>query len=203
MNATQRLTIRASEIRQRLNAISGLEGDALTEVIQAEEIKLQSEYRGVETKLRAAIASEPEPVATFSAESAEGRELRMLTARASVGAIFMAALDKGLPQGETRELQEHHGLGPNQIPLDMLRQPDRRPQEFAVTPAPGNVGQNQAPNRSRTSSRRRARRFSESTRRLSPWARPCSRCSAKNWTFGPRRRTPKPTRPPAASRPRY
>ena len=142
MTNTQKLTIRASEIRQRLNAISTLDGDAITEQVQAEEIKLQTEYRETETKLRAAIASDPEPVATFSAGTAEGRELRMLTARADLGAIFQAALDRGTPQGETRELQEHHGLGPNQIPLDMLRQADRR-QEFAVTPAPGNVGTDQ------------------------------------------------------------
>ena len=143
MTNTQKLTIRASEIRQRLNAISGLDGDALTEQVQAEEIKLQAEYRETETKLRAAIASDPEPVATFSAESAEGRELRMLTARADLGAIFMAVLNGHPVDGETRELQQHHGLAGNMVPLDMLRQPPR-PQEFAVTPAPGNVGQDQA-----------------------------------------------------------
>ena len=72
MTNSQRLTIRASEIRQRLNTISGLEGDALTDEVRAEETALQTEYRDTETKLRAAIASDPDPVETRHAELAGG-----------------------------------------------------------------------------------------------------------------------------------
>ena len=60
MTDAQRLTIRASEIRQRLNEIGGLADDAMTDEIRAEADKLTAEYRDTETRLRAAIAAEPE-----------------------------------------------------------------------------------------------------------------------------------------------
>ena len=144
MTNTQRLTIRSSEIRSRLNEISTLADDQVTDEIRGEETKLQAEGRDVEVKLRAAVASDPEPRIERT-EDVESRQLRELAARADAGAVFMAALDRGVPEGETRELQEHYGLGPNQIPLSMLRQPARGDrQDLAVTPAPGDVGQNQA-----------------------------------------------------------
>ena len=138
MTNSQRLTIRASEIRQRLNDISGLEGDALTDEVRAEESTLQTEYRDTETKLRASIASDPEPVETRHSDSPEGRELRLLIGRADCGAIYTAALEHRATDGATRELQEHYGLGPNQVPLGML-------EHRAVTPAPANVGTDQQP----------------------------------------------------------
>ena len=137
MTNSQRLTIRASEIRQRLNDISGLEGDALTDEVRAEETKLQTEYRDTETKLRASIASDPAPVETRHADSPEGRELRSLIGRADCGSIYVAALEHRATDGATRELQEHYGLASNQVPLGML-------EHRAVTPAPGDVGAQQA-----------------------------------------------------------
>ena len=134
---SQRLTIRASEIRQRLNEIGGLEGDALTDEVRAEETKLQTEYRDTETKLRAAVASEEPVVETRHADTSEGRELRALIGRADCGEIYAAALDKRQTTGATLELQEHYGLGSNQVPLGML-------ELRAVTPAPGDVGADQA-----------------------------------------------------------
>ena len=49
---SQRLQIRISEIRSRLNEISGLEGEAFTEEIRQESDKLTTEFREVETKFR-------------------------------------------------------------------------------------------------------------------------------------------------------
>ena len=138
MTNTQRLTIRASEIRERLNAIAGLDGDALTEEARAEETKLQTEYRDAEVKLRASIASDPDPVETRHADTAEGRELRSLAVRADAGEIYVAALESRATTGATHELQEHFNLGPNTIPLAML-------ETRAVTPAPGTVGATQQP----------------------------------------------------------
>ena len=57
--------------------------------------------------------------------------------RASLGAIFAATLEHRATEGAVRELQEGLGLGFNQIPIDLL-------EHRAVTPAPANVGQNQA-----------------------------------------------------------
>ena len=139
MTTKQRLTIRDIDIRARLNEISGYEGDQLTEVIRAEAAALQTEYRDVSVKLSAAVAAEPDRVVAI--DDAESRELRRLTRQADCGAIFAAVLNKGVTDGETRELQQHHGLAPNQVPLGMLRGDTPATIEAAVTPAPGQVDQ--------------------------------------------------------------
>ena len=138
MTNSQKLTIRASEIRSRLNEISGLEGDALTDEVRAEEGKLTTEYRDTECKLRAAIASDEPVIETRHADTNEGRELRALIGRADCAAIYSAAIEHRATDGATRELQEHYGLGPNQVPLGML-------EHRAVTQAPGDVGADQQP----------------------------------------------------------
>ena len=56
MTAAQTLELRASEIRQRLNAIAGM--DDLSEDVRAESDKLTEEYASVETKRRAALIAE-------------------------------------------------------------------------------------------------------------------------------------------------
>ena len=134
MTNAQKLTVRASEIRQRLNEISGLEGDALTDEVRAESTTLGNEFAEVETKLRAAIISDGER--TVTAEDGEARELRQLTEKSNVGSMLGAILEKRSVEGPEAELQQHHGLAPNQIPLDLLR---LRPEERAVTPSPTNV----------------------------------------------------------------
>ena len=58
MTNAQRLSVRLSEIRQRLNEVVGLEGDAYTAEIRAENDKLQTEYRDLEGKYRAAVIAE-------------------------------------------------------------------------------------------------------------------------------------------------
>ena len=148
MTVTQKLTIRASEIRSRLNEISGLQGDALTDEVRAESDALGVEYRDAETQLRAAIVAGDDGTPAPAGDSPETRELRDLAGRASVGAIFAAAVEHRNTDGATRELQEHYGLGSNSVPLAMLAEAGLRAAagvEFrAVTPAPGQVAQNQS-----------------------------------------------------------
>ena len=146
MTNAQRLTVRASEIRQRLNEIGGLEGEALTDEVRAEETALQTEYRDTETKLRAAVASDEPVVETRHAENAEGRELRALAGRANMGAVFEAAVENRATDGAIRELQDHLGLTSRQVPLAMLtggRAQRGAVEHRAVTPAPANVGTEQ------------------------------------------------------------
>ena len=78
--------------------------------------------------------------------SAEGREFRALVNRGNVGEIFDAALGKRAVDGASAELQKHYGLDANQVPLALLVRswPDADKLETrAVTPAPGDVGQEQ------------------------------------------------------------
>ena len=55
---SQRMQLRISEIRSRLNEISGLEGEAFTEEVRQESDKLTQEFREAETKYRAAVVLE-------------------------------------------------------------------------------------------------------------------------------------------------
>ena len=159
MTNTQRLTIRASEIRQRLNTIAGLEGDALTDEIRAESDKLGDEYRDVETKLRAAVASDPDPGETrvslpVDAEERERQELRGKVTLADYIGVTVAQGDAGSVDGEAREYAAAEGC-PGMVPITMLgpTAEQREAQHAAgvehrnVTPAPGdaNVPHTHAP----------------------------------------------------------
>ena len=137
MTRVQTLTLRASEIRQRLNEISGLEGDAFTEEIRQESDRLTAEFREVETKLRAATIAEG---ADPPADPGESRERADLVERANLGAIFAAAVEHRSTEGAERELQTELGLRPNQVPLDLLRIPV---ETRDVTPAPASTGASQ------------------------------------------------------------
>ena len=72
MTNAQRLALRLSEIRQRLNEIAGLEGDAFTDEIRAEADKLTGEYRDKETQHRAAIVAEGEEQRAAEGEHGNG-----------------------------------------------------------------------------------------------------------------------------------
>ena len=60
MTTAQKLALRLSEIRQRLNEIAGLDDDGMTDEVRAEADKLTTEYRAKETQHRAAIVAEGE-----------------------------------------------------------------------------------------------------------------------------------------------
>ena len=145
LTEAQRLTIRASEIRQRLNEVAGLEGDALTDEIRSESDALTTEYRDVETRLRAAIVAEGEPETTGpTAQDAEHRERIELRGRASLGGYLLAAMQGRLPGGELAEYSAACGGGDG-LPLDLFE--SDRPVEMradGTTPAPGTVGVNLA-----------------------------------------------------------
>ena len=50
MTNAQKIRLRLSQVRQRLNEISGLEGDAFTDEIRSEAESLQTEYADLETR---------------------------------------------------------------------------------------------------------------------------------------------------------
>ena len=89
MTNAQKLTIRLSEIRQRLNEIASLEGDAMTDEVRNEADKLGGEYRNAETQHRAAIVAEGEDRAAAEGEFGNGdgepAEVRSLIQRVTIG----------------------------------------------------------------------------------------------------------------------
>ena len=82
MTTTQKIQLRLSEVRTRLNEVANLEGDDFTPELRAEADKLSKEYGDLETRHRAAIIADGETV-TRAANDGEGREVRQLVERAS------------------------------------------------------------------------------------------------------------------------
>ena len=136
MTPGQKLALRASEIRSRLAELGGV--DELTDEHRAEIVTLRTEYADVETRWQASTVSEDEPKPTET--RTEDREMAALIEGSSIGSIFGACLEHRQTDGQTLELQTHLGLAANQIPLELIRGTEHR----AVTPAPGNVAQNQS-----------------------------------------------------------
>ena len=148
MLESQKLTLRASEIRQRLNEIAGLADDAVTPEIRGECDKLTEEYGTVETRTRAAIIAEDgerkaaETRGGAEDADAETRALRDLQGRASFGRFLRHFADGERLTGPEKELAEHRGLddSPNRVPFDALLPPAgagrAELRADAVTPAP-------------------------------------------------------------------
>ena len=138
MTKSQKLTVRASEIRQRLNEIAGLEGDALTDEVRAEEATLTTEYRDTEVRLRAATIAEGDPAETRETrETREQRERTELRSRSRLHRFVHAAIQDRAPDGAEAELAAAAGC-PGLVPLGMFgpTAEERAAEHRAVTPAP-------------------------------------------------------------------
>ena len=148
MTSAQKIALRISQVRQRLNEIAGLEGDTLTDEVRAEATSLQGEYSDLETRHQAAIVGEGDP-AVKETEKREGG-LGALIEKAKVSEIVQGIVEHRALDGATKELQDELGLDANQIPLALL---EPRAQSASsvehrtsgVTPAPSDVGQEQRP----------------------------------------------------------
>ena len=138
MTNSQRLSVRLSEIRVRLNEVAGLEGDAFTDDIRQESEKLQTEFADSEARYRSAVIAEGSAEKALDGD-AETRELQRLTERANVGDILSATFEKRQTSGESAELQQHFGIGSHQIPLEMLRI-NRSVEERAAATVPASIG---------------------------------------------------------------
>ena len=148
MTNSQKLSVRLSEIRQRLNELAGVE--ALTDEQRQESDKLQAEYRDKETQYRAAIVGEGEAEkrALETEPDAEMRERLELRSKAQLSSYLQAALSGRRVDGAEKELQEAAKIGEG-IPLELwdVAQPEHRQaaehrQGDAATGAPGTVGVN-------------------------------------------------------------
>ena len=140
MDKVLELELRQSEARQELADL--LEKDADNEKIGA----LNVELRSLDRQVAAHKLTAPEPESRVVKGSPEGREMRQLIDKSNVGEIFDAALGKRAVDGASAEIQKHYGLDVNQVPLAMLVKGwpgDDDLETRAVTPAPGNVGQEQ------------------------------------------------------------
>ena len=137
MTTSQKLEIRASEIRQRLNAIAGM--DELSDDVRAESDKLTTEYASVETKRRAALVAEQgDKVEVHATPDAEDRERAALRNKATVAGYLMAAMAGRLPSGAEAAYSDACGVDPGTIPLDIFEsdRPKIEQHADATTPSP-------------------------------------------------------------------
>lgn len=138
MTEAQKLQIKASEQRSRLNELAAVE--SLTDEQRSELDSLTGEYQDTERRWRAAALAEGEPeVETRQTEptDAEHRERVELRGRASFGAYLAAALAGRTPAGAESEYSAACRVGPGEVPLDLFEAD--RPTEHradATTPAP-------------------------------------------------------------------
>ena len=161
MLASQKIDLRRSEIRSRLSEISALEGDAYSDVIQAEEKTLHGEIGGLETRYKSALLSEDAEQGELEKRvagtpDAEQRERIELRSKALLTNYFQSYARGKLPSGAEAELCDAAGV--EGVPLEIFDIPEQRGEQVfvnvvtetgierrAVTPAPGTVGVNLDP----------------------------------------------------------
>ena len=147
MTNAQKLALRLSEIREKLNELSGK--DSLTDTEQNEMRTLSTEYPTVESRWRASVIAEGDDEAAAAGDDGDGdgenRERRELRGKCKLGRYMSAALD-GLPvQGAEAELSAAAGC-PGAVPLELFQvQSAPQGEKRAVTPAPGTTDENLAP----------------------------------------------------------
>ena len=135
MTRSQKIQVRLSECRQRLNELLNIETRSTEEAGELEA--LTAEVQKAEPEFRAAVAAEPDTNETRDGNGAEEVELRSLIQDASPGRILAAVHSRRATDGREKELQEHFGVGANEIPHALLEQRAR-------TEAPTNVATQQA-----------------------------------------------------------
>ena len=152
MTNSQRLQVRLSEIRSRLNEIAGLADDQLTDEVRAETDRLSTEYRNKETQFRAATIAEGEAEQRARQDAppdAEQRQRVELRSKASLTAFLQSAIAGRRVAGAELELLQAAGVGDGQIPLELWDVPrsEVRSEQRADAPtaAPGTVGVNLDP----------------------------------------------------------
>ena len=126
MTNAQKLAIRLSEIRQRLNEIAGLADDEMSDEVRVETDRLTNEYQAKETQHRAAVVAEADEARAaaddFNADPGDGEaaEVRALRGRVRIGEYVGAAIDQRMAEGAEAELNAALKMRGNAFPLSLL-----------------------------------------------------------------------------------
>ena len=114
MEKTLEIELKISECRQKLTDL--LEKDAENEEVGT----LTVELRQLDRQLMAQKLISPEPSTKTVTGTPEGREMRQLVNRASLGKMMAGIADDGQGNGAERELRQARNLPDNYVPWDML-----------------------------------------------------------------------------------
>ena len=128
MTPTQKIQVRMSETREKINAMPEIRVDDADKL--AEREKLTAELKAQEAELRAAIEADDN-------KTSETREWADVSGRFDLGEMFSNVMEHRTSAGAIGEVQKERGLAPNAIPTEMLME------KRAVTPAPADTGQTQ------------------------------------------------------------
>ena len=142
MTPRQKIEIRLSAVRQRLNEIAGLEGDAFTDEVRNEAGALHTEFGDLETRHRSAIMAEGETEARaaglFGNQDGEAGERGRLLRESNLADYLTPASAGSGIEGRARELNAALELpdvgksGGVAVPWAMLECPEHR-----MAPPPG------------------------------------------------------------------
>ena len=126
MTTSQKLSIRTSEIRQKLNELSAKE--TLAEGEQAKIDELSAELSEKETQYRAALVVEGEARAQGQFEGGDGEaaEYRALRSKVGLSQYIEAASEKRNVDGAALELNQLLGVGAHRLPLEILAPVEER-----------------------------------------------------------------------------
>ena len=138
---SQRLAVRSSELREKLNTLSGL--DTLNDEQRAELDTTTKEFKDTELQYRAALLSEGEEEqrAKESEPDAEHRERLALRSKASVTDYILSAIQGTALTGAAAEYRAAEGIADG-IPMELFDTAETEQRADAPTPAPGTVGVN-------------------------------------------------------------
>ena len=114
MDEILKLELRQSEARQELAGL--LETDPDSEKIG----ELNVEMRSLDRQIMAHKLTKPEPETKTVTGTPEGREMRQLVNKASLGRMMAGIADGAQGNGAERELRQARSLPDNYIPWDML-----------------------------------------------------------------------------------
>ena len=124
MRESQRLVLRAGEIRTRLSELAGI--SELADEHRGEIDTLRNEYGDVERRQAAALIAEDVPEETRTDETSEDRELRELRGRVQFTEYVGAALEMRAASGAELEYNQTLGIAANNFPLELLAPPMER-----------------------------------------------------------------------------
>ena len=143
MTNAQNLQLRASGIRQRLNEIGGLTGDAYTAEIRAESDTLTAEFTDLETRHRAALVIESDETEKRDRAypTGETRERIELRAKTGIGDFLRAAAGGAAVTGAAAEYASSLGVPTTgHLPMAIFARTPPTVETRAITPGPAVKG---------------------------------------------------------------
>lgn len=121
MTNLQKLELKRSEIKQKLNKFSELSDEEFTEEKRSEFEACKKDLDSVETRYQAALLADSQEEKTVES-TGEGKEIRTLLDKASLGAYLRSAGDGVNIGGAERELNQALQVDTNILPFEMLEE---------------------------------------------------------------------------------